>query len=97
MGMAPASINLAVSPLSLHLTNDTPGVFVQIRRALRPDGLFLAAIPGSDTLQELRDVLDAAARPTAEQVRQTAAAIRARTPRRLAVDLEALVREDRER
>jgi SAM-dependent methyltransferase len=55
--LAPASINLAVSPLSLHLTNDTPGVFVQIRRALRPDGLFLAAIPGSDTLQELRDVL----------------------------------------
>jgi len=55
--LAPASINLAVSPLSLHLTNDTPGVFVQIRRALRPDGLFLAAIPGGDTLQELRDVL----------------------------------------
>lgn len=55
--LAPASINLAVSPLSLHLTNDTPGVFVQIRRALRPDGLFLAAIPGSDTLHELRDVL----------------------------------------
>lgn len=52
-----ASINLAVSPLSLHLTNDTPGVFVQIRRALKPDGLFLAAIPGGDTLQELRDVL----------------------------------------
>lgn len=52
-----ASINLAVSPLSLHLTNDTPGVFVQIRRALKPDGLFLAAIPGADTLQELRDVL----------------------------------------
>lgn len=55
--LPPASINLAVSPLSLHLTNDTPGVFVQIRRALKPDGLFLAAIPGADTLQELRDVL----------------------------------------
>lgn len=55
--LEPASINLAVSPLSLHLTNDTPGVFVQIRRALKPDGLFLAAIPGADTLQELRDVL----------------------------------------
>ncbi|MDQ0321588.1 SAM-dependent methyltransferase [Pararhizobium capsulatum DSM 1112] len=49
--------NLVVSPLSLHLTNDTPGVFIQIRRALKPDGLFLAAIPGSGTLQELREVL----------------------------------------
>ncbi|HVK92275.1 MAG TPA: methyltransferase domain-containing protein [Mycoplana sp.] len=55
--LEPASVNLAVAPLSLHLTNDTPGVFVQIRRALKPDGLFLAAIPGADTLQELRDVL----------------------------------------
>ena len=41
----------------LHLTNDTPGVFIQIRRALKPDGLFLAAIPGTGTLQELREVL----------------------------------------
>ena len=58
--IAPQSANLIVSPLSLHLTNDTPGVFVQIRRALKPDGLFLAAIPGSGTLQELREVLLAA-------------------------------------
>ncbi|QRM53411.1 class I SAM-dependent methyltransferase [Sinorhizobium sp. BG8] len=56
----PQSVNLIVSPLSLHLTGDTPGVFVQIRRALAPDGLFLAAIPGSETLKELRDVLLAA-------------------------------------
>lgn len=55
--LAPESVNLVVSPLSLHLTNDTPGVFIQIRRALKPDGLFLAAIPGSGTLQELREVL----------------------------------------
>lgn len=55
--LEPASVNLAISPLSLHLTNDTPGVFVQVSRALRPDGLFLAAIPGNGTLQELRDVL----------------------------------------
>ncbi|MCF3642204.1 methyltransferase domain-containing protein [Rhizobium sp. TRM95111] len=54
------SVNLVVSPLSLHLTNDTPGVMIQIRRALRPDGLFLAAVPGADTLQELREVLLAA-------------------------------------
>jgi SAM-dependent methyltransferase len=53
----PQSANLIIAPLSLHLTNDTPGVFIQIRRALRPDGLFLAAIPGSGTLQELREVL----------------------------------------
>ncbi|MBW8318957.1 MAG: methyltransferase domain-containing protein [Rhizobium sp.] len=55
--LAPQSVNLVLSPLALHLTNDTPGVLVQIRRALKPDGLFLAAIPGSGTLGELRDVL----------------------------------------
>lgn len=52
-----ASANLVVSPLALHLTNDTPGALIQIRRALKPDGLFLGAIPGSGTLHELRDVL----------------------------------------
>ena len=55
--LKPASTNLIVSPLSLHLTNDTPGTLIQIRRALKPDGLFMAAIPGAGTLQELRDVL----------------------------------------
>ncbi|PZM09833.1 methyltransferase domain-containing protein [Rhizobium tubonense] len=55
--LEPASVNLVLSPLNLHLTNDTPGVFIQVARALKPDGLFLAAIPGSGTLQELRDVL----------------------------------------
>lgn len=55
--LEPASLNLALSPLSLHLVNDLPGYLIQIRRALLPDGLFLAAIPGSGTLQELRDVL----------------------------------------
>ncbi|NTJ44816.1 methyltransferase domain-containing protein [Agrobacterium larrymoorei] len=55
--LEPASMNLVVSPLSLHLTNDTPGTLIQIRKTLKPDGLFLAAIPGSGTLQELRDVL----------------------------------------
>ena len=58
--LEPASVNLVLSPLSLHLTNDTPGVFIQIRRALKPDGLFLAAIPGSGTLAELREALLAA-------------------------------------
>lgn len=55
--LEPQSVNLVLAPLSLHLTNDTPGVFIQIKRALKPDGLFLAAIPGSGTLQELREVL----------------------------------------
>lgn len=55
--LAPQSANLVIAPLNLHLTNDTPGVFIQIRRALKPDGLFLAAIPGAGTLQELREVL----------------------------------------
>lgn len=51
------STNLVLSPLALHVTNDTPGMLIRIRRALRPDGLFLAAIPGAGTLAELRDVL----------------------------------------
>lgn len=55
--LLPASVNLVIAPLNLHLTNDTPGVFIQIRRALKADGLFLAAIPGAGTLQELREVL----------------------------------------
>ncbi|MCD2179386.1 methyltransferase domain-containing protein [Rhizobium sp. C1] len=55
--LAPESVNLIVSPLSAHLTNDTPGLFIQARRALKPDGLFLAAIPGAGTLAELREAL----------------------------------------
>jgi NADH dehydrogenase [ubiquinone] 1 alpha subcomplex assembly factor 5 len=48
------SLDLATSVLSLHLVNDLPGALVQIRRALRPDGLFLGALLGGDTLIELR-------------------------------------------
>lgn len=58
--LAPESTNLILAPLSLHLTNDTPGMLIQMRRALKPDGLLLAAIPGSGTLSELREVLLAA-------------------------------------
>jgi SAM-dependent methyltransferase len=54
---APGSIDLAVSLLSLHATNDTPGMLVQIRRALKPDGLFLGALAGAGTLAELRQCL----------------------------------------
>lgn len=58
--LEPQSVNLILSPLSLHLTNDTPGMLIQMRRALKPDGLLLAAIPGAGTLAELREVLLAA-------------------------------------
>ncbi|MBX6426784.1 MAG: methyltransferase domain-containing protein [Variibacter sp.] len=49
-----ASLDLVVSALALQFANDLPGVLAQIRRALKPDGLFLAALLGGDTLTELR-------------------------------------------
>ncbi|MEM8700599.1 MAG: methyltransferase domain-containing protein [Pseudomonadota bacterium] len=51
------SVDLIVSALNLHLVNDLPGSLIQIRRALAPDGLFLAVLPGAGTLTELRDSL----------------------------------------
>ena len=48
------SLDLVVSALALQFVNDLPGTLVQIRRALRPDGLLLAALVGGDTLTELR-------------------------------------------
>jgi SAM-dependent methyltransferase len=54
---APASADLVLSNLSLHWVNDLPGALLQIRRALRPDGLFLGAMLGGDTLGELRRAL----------------------------------------
>lgn len=48
------SLDLAVSALALHFVDDLPGLFVQVRRALKPDGLFLASLLGGDTLAELR-------------------------------------------
>jgi SAM-dependent methyltransferase len=51
----PGRYDLAVSALSLHAINDLPGVLAQIRRALTPDGLFLGALFGGDTLFELRE------------------------------------------
>jgi SAM-dependent methyltransferase len=48
------SLDLVVSGLALQAVNDLPGVLVQIRRALKLDGLFLAALLGGDTLAELR-------------------------------------------
>ena len=53
-------IDLAVSALALQFVNDLPGVLAQIRRALKPDGLLLAAMIGGDTLTELRQSFAAA-------------------------------------
>jgi len=58
--LAPASIDLAVSLLALQFVNDLPGVLAQVRRALKPDGLLLAAMVGGDTLTELRQAFAAA-------------------------------------
>ena len=54
---AEASFDLILSCLSLHWVNDLPGALVQMRRALRPDGLLLAAMFGGGTLKELRAAL----------------------------------------
>lgn len=54
---ADSSLNLVMAAMNLHWVNDLPGTFAQIRRALRPDGLFLAATFGLGTLAELRDCL----------------------------------------
>ena len=51
---AEASFDLIASLLSLHWVNDLPGALAQMRRALKPDGLLLAAMFGGDTLGELR-------------------------------------------
>jgi SAM-dependent methyltransferase len=58
--LAPASLDLAVSALAFQFVNDLPGVLTQIRRALKPDGLLLAALIGGDTLTELRQSFAAA-------------------------------------
>ncbi len=55
-----ATFDLVVSGLSLQLINDLPGALVQVRRCLKPDGLFLGAVLGGTTLQELREAFVAA-------------------------------------
>jgi SAM-dependent methyltransferase len=54
---APASFDLVVANLSLHWVNDLPGALIQLRQALRPDGLLLASLPALGTLAELRRAL----------------------------------------
>lgn len=57
LALADQSQDLIVSLMSLHWANDLPGALAQIRRALRPDGLFLGTLLGAGTLKELRTVL----------------------------------------
>lgn len=49
--------DLVLSPFALHTVNDLPGALTQVKRVLRPDGLFLAALAGGETLYELRACL----------------------------------------
>jgi SAM-dependent methyltransferase len=58
--LQPEQLDLVVSGLALQFVNDLPGVFAQIRRALKPDGLLLAAMLGGDSLTELRQSFAAA-------------------------------------
>lgn len=53
----PASFDLVVASLSLHWVNDLPGALIQLRRSLRPGGLFLASLPVLGTLDTLRTAL----------------------------------------
>ncbi|PRW59398.1 methyltransferase At1g22800 [Chlorella sorokiniana] len=52
--LEPSGADLVISCLGMHWVNDVPGVMFQCRHALKPDGLFLAAMFGGQTLQELR-------------------------------------------
>jgi NADH dehydrogenase [ubiquinone] 1 alpha subcomplex assembly factor 5 len=56
-GLAPASYDLVVAHLGLHFLDDLPGALIQLKRALKPGGLFLASMPVLGTLQELRVAL----------------------------------------
>ncbi len=55
--LEPQSADLIISLLSLQFTNDTPGLMMQIKQALKPDGLFLGCMAGAGTLGELRESL----------------------------------------
>ena len=54
---AAGSFDLVVASLSLHWINDLPGALLQLRQALRPEGLLLASLPALGTLAELRSAL----------------------------------------
>ncbi len=60
LALAPGSHDLVVHAMCLHWADDPIGQVIQCARALQPDGLFLAAFPGAQTLRELRAALAAA-------------------------------------
>src|SRR5579872_685615 len=60
LALPPESVDLVVSALAFQFVNDLPGVLAQIRRALKPDGLLLAAMIGGDTLTDHRQAFAAA-------------------------------------
>lgn len=55
--LQPQSLDLVMSLLTLQEVNDAPGALIQMKRALKPDGLMLAVMLGGDTLKELRFAL----------------------------------------
>lgn len=57
LDLAPESLDLITSVAALQFANDLPGIFTQVKRALKPDGLFLACMAGGASLQELRTCL----------------------------------------
>lgn len=57
LDMPANSADVVLAPLTLHWADDLPGVLIQLRQILRPDGLLLAILPGPDTLAELRHAL----------------------------------------
>lgn len=57
VAVEPGNVDLVVDFANLHRANDVPGVLIQYLRALKPDGLFLACVPGGDTLKEMRESL----------------------------------------
>ncbi len=54
LGLDENSLDVVLAPFGLHWANDLPGIMVQLHRALRPNGLLMAVLPGPDTLNELR-------------------------------------------
>ncbi len=60
LGLETVSFDLVIHSMSLHWSNDPVGQLIQCRRALKPDGLMIAATLGGQTLQELRSALGSA-------------------------------------
>lgn len=54
------TVDVVLAPLGLHWVNDLPRALAECRRVLRPDGMFLAAMVGGETLQEMRIALSVA-------------------------------------